>query len=84
METVIAAALSESVYVACISNFLHLAEIAGWHCIFLGPAVPIEKVLAAARAEKAALVCVSYRLTPENGERLLAQFAREAAELWLL
>ncbi len=80
-KTVIAAALGECVHVAGISNFLHLAEAAGWRTIFLGPAVSIEKVLEAARAEKADLVGISYRLTPENGERLLGQFAEEAAEL---
>lgn len=80
-KTVIAAALGECVHVAGISNFLRLAETAGWRTIFLGPAVPIEKVLEAARAEKADLVGISYRLTPENGERLLGQFAEEAAEL---
>ena len=80
-KTVIAAALGECVHVAGISNFLRLAETAGWRTVFLGPAVPIEKVLEAARAEKADLVGISYRLTPENGERLLGQFAEEAAEL---
>ncbi|MBI5951189.1 MAG: cobalamin B12-binding domain-containing protein [Chloroflexi bacterium] len=80
-RTVIAAALGECVHVAGISNFLRLAETAGWRTIFLGPAVPIEKVLEAVRAEKADLVGISYRLTPENGERLLGQFAEEAAEL---
>jgi pimeloyl-ACP methyl ester carboxylesterase len=43
--------------------------------------VPIEDVLRAARVEKADLVGISYRLTPETGERLLGQFAEEAAEL---
>ncbi len=81
MKTVLAAALGECVHVAGITNFLHLAELAGWHTVFLGPAVPIEDVLAAARREKADMVGVSYRLTPETGERLLGQFAEEAAEL---
>ena len=49
--------------------------------MFLGPAVSIEQVLEAARREKAELVGVSYRLTPETGERLLGQFAEEAADL---
>ncbi len=80
-KTVIAAALGECVHVAGISNFLRLAEAAGWRTLFLGPACSIEKVIEAARAEKADLVGVSYRLTPENGERLLGQFAEEAADL---
>ncbi len=80
-KTVVAAALGECVHVAGVSNFLRLAEQAGWKTIFLGPATPIETVLEAARREKADLVGVSYRLTPENGERLLGQFAEAASEL---
>ena len=81
MKTVIGAALGECVHVAGVTNFLRLAEEAGWRTIFLGPAVPLEDVLAAARREGADLVGVSYRLTPETGERLLGQFAEAADEL---
>lgn len=81
MKTVVAAALGECVHVAGVMNFLRLAEAAGWRTVFLGPAVPVEQVLAAARAENADLVGVSYRLTPETGERLLAEFAESADEL---
>ncbi len=80
-KTVIAAALGECVHVAGISNFLRLAESAGWRTIFLGPAVPIEEVLRAAQRENAELVGISYRLTPETGERLLGDFAEAASEL---
>ena len=80
-KTVIAAALGECVHVAGIINFLRLAEAAGWRTVFLGPAVPIEKILEVARTEKADLVGVSYRLTPETGERLLGEFAEAADEL---
>jgi len=81
MKTVIAAALGECVHVAGISNFLRLAETAGWRTVFLGPAVPVEEVIATARREKADLVGISYRLTPETGERLLGEFAEAAADL---
>jgi methylmalonyl-CoA mutase cobalamin-binding subunit len=81
MKTVVAAALGECVHVAGVTRFLRLAENAGWRTVFLGPAVPPEKVLQAARRENADLVGVSYRLTPETGERLLARFAEEADEL---
>jgi hypothetical protein len=62
-------------------NFLRLAEAAGWRTVFLGPAMSIESFLEVACREKADLVGVSYRLTPETGERLLAQFAEEADDL---
>lgn len=87
MKTVIAGALGECVHVAGVSKFLRLAEQAGWNTVFLGPAVHPEKMLEAVREAKAAangdqvLVGVSYRLTPETGERLLGQFAEEASEL---
>ncbi len=77
-KTVVAAALGECVHVAGIARFLQYAEQAGWRPIFLGPAVPIETVLQVARTEQAELVGVSYRLTPENGEQLLAEFAEQA------
>ncbi|MBP9041545.1 MAG: cobalamin B12-binding domain-containing protein [Anaerolineaceae bacterium] len=80
-KTVIAAALGECVHVAGVVNFLRLAESAGWRTVFLGPAVSVEEVIAVAHREKADLVGVSYRLTPETGERLLADFAEHADEL---
>lgn len=80
-KTVVAAALGECVHVAGVMNFLRLAEEVGWRTIFLGPSVPISQVIDAAKKEKADLVAVSYRLTPETGERLLGEFAESADEL---
>jgi methylmalonyl-CoA mutase cobalamin-binding subunit len=82
-KTVVAAALGECVHVAGVLNFLRLAESAGWRTVFLGPAVTIEAVLQSARKENADLVGVSYRLTPETGERLLGEFAEAADDLRL-
>lgn len=81
MKTIVAGALGECVHVAGVINFLRLAEKAGWRTVFLGPAVPVETVLAAAEREKADVVCVSYRLTPETGEKLLSEFAEKANDL---
>ncbi len=81
MKIVVAGALGECVHVAGVLNFLRLAEAAGWRTVFLGPAVPVEEVLEAARREQADLVGVSYRLTPETGERLLGEFAEAADDL---
>ncbi len=80
-KTVVAAALGECVHVAGVNNFLRLAETAGWRSVFLGPAVSIDTVLSTAAKENASLVGVSYRLTPETGERLLADFAESADDL---
>lgn len=83
MKTVVAAALGECVHVAGVSNFLRLAEIAGWRAVFLGPAVSVSEVVSAAKHEKADLVGISYRLTPETGENLLADFISHAEDLHL-
>ncbi len=80
-KTVVAAALGECVHVAGVLSFLNLAEAAGWRTVFLGPAVSIEEVLKSARENQADLVGVSYRLTPETGERLLGEFAEAADTL---
>jgi methylmalonyl-CoA mutase cobalamin-binding subunit len=81
MKTIVAGALGECVHVAGVMNCLRLADAAGWRTVFLSPAVPIAEFLEAARRENADLVGVSYRLTPETGERLLAEFAEEADDL---
>lgn len=80
-RVVVAAALGECVHVAGIHNFLNLAEQAGWKTVFLGPAVPIDEVIRAVEQEQADLVGISYRLTPETGERLLGAFAEAADSL---
>ncbi|MBN2004591.1 MAG: cobalamin-dependent protein [Anaerolineae bacterium] len=82
MKTVVAGALGECVHVAGVMNFLRLAAAAGWRTVFLGPAVPVAAFVEAAQREHADLVGVSYRLTPETGERLLAEFAEAADDLY--
>ncbi|MEO8354395.1 MAG: cobalamin B12-binding domain-containing protein [Chloroflexota bacterium] len=80
-KTVVAGALGECVHVAGVTNFLRLAEAAGWRTVFLGPAVSVDEMISAAKREGAEMVGVSYRLTPETGERLLGEFAEAASEL---
>ena len=80
-KTVVAGAIGECVHVAGVANFLRLAESAGWRTVFLGPAVSIDEIITAAQREGAHMVGVSYRLTPETGERLLGEFAEAASAL---
>jgi methylmalonyl-CoA mutase cobalamin-binding subunit len=80
-RTIVAGALGECVHVAGVLNFLKLAKETGWRTVFLGPAVSIDEFVTAIQNEKADMVGVSYRLTPETGERLLGTFAEAHDEL---
>ncbi len=77
---VIAAALGECVHVAA-SRFPAVGRTGRLATVFLGPAVAPEQLIQAAQEHHAQLVGVSYRLTPENGAALLAEFAESADDL---
>ena len=81
MKIIVAGALEECVHVAGLMKFLRLAKMTGWKTVFLGPAVSSDEILKTALREKAEMVCISYRLTPETGEKLLKEFVEKAANL---
>ncbi|HLE45510.1 MAG TPA: cobalamin B12-binding domain-containing protein, partial [Thermoplasmata archaeon] len=68
------ASIGNCVHTGGIVNFLHLAEEAGYKAAFLGPAVPVPRVVEAIRREAPNLVAISYRLTPENARAVLEAF----------
>ncbi len=72
---VVGAALGDCVHVAGILNFLAAARAAGYDSEFLGPGVPIDRVVAEVVQKRPELVALSYRLTPAAGERLFAELA---------
>lgn len=78
---VIAASLGNCVHVAGALHFLSLAADEGYDTLFLGPATPVEQVIAAVREKAPVLASVGYRLTPENGEALLRQLVEQAKHL---
>jgi hypothetical protein len=69
---VIGAALGDCVHTAGVLNFLAAARRAGYRTEFLGPAVPVARVVEVA-ARRPDLLALSYRLTPEAAEHLFAQ-----------
>ncbi|MGI6294733.1 MAG: cobalamin-dependent protein [Armatimonadota bacterium] len=70
-RTIVAGALGNCVHVAGVAAFLNIAEQLGYKTVFLGAAVPIDKFVDAIETYEPEIVGVSYRLTPEVGERLL-------------
>lgn len=81
-KIMVVAAMGDCVHVAGINRFMNLAEQTGWKVIYLGPAVPVKEISKTARDNKADLVAVSYRLTPENGEKLFGELAEEMDDLY--
>ncbi|HKZ99799.1 MAG TPA: cobalamin B12-binding domain-containing protein [Thermoplasmata archaeon] len=71
---VLGAAIGNDVHTGGVVNFLHLAEEHGYTATFLGPAVPVPRVLETIRAEAPDLVAISYRLTAENARAVLDAF----------
>jgi hypothetical protein len=76
---VLGASLENDVHTGGIVNFLHIAEENGYTATFLGPAVPIGRLIAAIREAEPDLVAISYRLTPENAKKVLREL-KEAVE----
>jgi hypothetical protein len=74
---VVGAALGDCVHTAGILNFLAAARRAGYRTEFLGPAVPVARVVEVAAGRRPALLALSYRLTPAAAERLFAQLQSE-------
>ena len=83
MPKVIAGSLGNCVHIAGVVNFLALADRAGYDTEFLGAAVPVEDFVEAVRTHDPDLVGVSYRLTPEVAERLLADLKQRLQEAGL-
>lgn len=73
--------LGNCVHVAGVQHFLDQAEQEGWEAVYLGPAVPVEKVLEQVERIKPDVVAVGYRLTPANARVLAAQLAQGAKRL---
>lgn len=71
----VGAALGDCVHTAGVLNFLAAARSTGYDTAFLGPGVPVDRVVAEVLARRPALVALSYRLTPEAAERLFEELA---------
>jgi hypothetical protein len=70
---VLGAAIGDCVHTAGLLNFLAAARAAGYDSAFLGPGVPVDRVVGEVLERQPELVALSYRLTPEAAERLFAE-----------
>ncbi|MEW5759505.1 MAG: cobalamin B12-binding domain-containing protein [Candidatus Thermoplasmatota archaeon] len=77
---ILGAALGNCIHVEGLLNFLNLAKQCGLEIIFLGPAVPLEKVVENVLAHKPDIVAISYRLAPETAKALFTELKRRLDE----
>ena len=80
---IVGASVGNCVHVAGIISFLSLARSVGHDVIFLGPATPVDELLQRARDEKADMIAVSYRLTPEVARSLFREMEEKIPEYGL-
>ena len=75
------ASIGNCVHVAGVYHFLQLAEKEGYDCIFMGPAVSVDRLFEEIIKEKPDLIGISYRLTPANVVPLLNEIKARSEKL---
>lgn len=73
-KKIVGASIGNDIHVAGLLNFLNLAKKEGYEIVYLGGAVPIEKLIGAIVEVNPDLVAVSYRLGEEPLKNLLDEF----------
>ena len=73
---ILGAAIGNCIHVAGLMNFLTLAEQEGYTTIFLGPAVPIPKLVQSIKEQEPEIVAVSYRLTADVARELFLELKK--------
>lgn len=74
-KRILGATIGQCIHVAGILNFLRLAGECGHETQFLGAAVPVVELVAAAQNCKPDVLAVSYRLTPGVARALFTELA---------
>lgn len=77
---IIGGAIGNCVHVTGVYEYLRIAERFGYTTQFLGAAVDTSTFVQAIEKNKADIVCVSYRLTPNNLNGILENFFIELSE----
>jgi len=76
---ILAASVGNCVHTAGIQAFLEIARTLGHDTVFLGPAVPIKRLVSSIIEHKPDAVAVSYRLTPESAKAVFEDLKSEIA-----
>ncbi|MGQ4874542.1 MAG: methionine synthase [Promethearchaeia archaeon] len=80
-KKILLACIGQCVHVAGTYNFMQIAQNMGYDCIFLGPAIPISKLIDEIKKNKPYILGLSYRLTPETVRPLLNEFIEKLEKI---
>ena len=78
---ILGASIGNCVHVAGVVHFLNLAEDEGYEIDFLGPAVPIDRIIEHVSKSQPDIVALGYRLTPANVIPLVKDLKRKSSAL---
>jgi len=81
MKKILGASMGSDVHTAGLLNFLELARNEGYEVIYLGGAVPIEKIIKKIEEETPDIVSISYRLGADAFENLIKEFIEKIKKL---
>ncbi|RKX37076.1 MAG: methionine synthase, partial [Thermotogae bacterium] len=81
---ILGASIGSCVHTVGLLNFLDLAKQNGFEVIYLGAAIPVDKVVAAIEKENPELVALSYRLSAEPLHNLLTELEKTLKKKQLL
>lgn len=76
-KKILGASIGNCVHVGGLYHFLKMAETEGYDIIFLGPAVPLNRLIDEIIINNPDIAAISYRLTPENGKNLFVQLEKQ-------
>lgn len=80
-KMVLGASIGNCVHVAGVYHFLQLAEKEGYKCVFMGPAISVDRLFEEIQRLKPDIIGISYRLTPKNVIPLLDDIQERAKHL---
>lgn len=81
MKRILGASMGSDAHTAGLLNFLELARNEGYDVIYLGGAVPIEKIIKTIEEETPDIVSISYRLGADAFENLIKEFIEKIKQL---
>jgi hypothetical protein len=77
---VLGACVGDCVHVGGVLGFLRLAQSLGYMTYFMGPAVSVERLVAAITERKPTIAAISYRLAPETAGEIFESLREELAK----